>query len=81
MKTLWYIAKKDVLQITKDRNGLILMLVVPLVLISIVGFAFGSFYGDGSSQIHITVALNNQETAQDAFIGKTIASALKVTTS
>jgi ABC-2 type transport system permease protein len=81
MKTLWYIAKKDVLQITKDRNGLILMLVVPLVLISIVGFAFGSFYGDGSSQIQITVALNNQETAQDAFIGKTIASALKVNTS
>ncbi|HWZ17668.1 MAG TPA: ABC transporter permease, partial [Ktedonobacteraceae bacterium] len=67
--------------ITKDRNGLILMLVVPLVLISIVGLAFGSFYGDGSSQIHITVALNNQETAQDAFIGKTIASALKITTS
>src|SRR5437868_4661526 len=81
MKTLWYIAKKDLLQITKDRNGLILMLVVPLVLISIVGFAFGSFYGDGSSQIQIKVALNNQETAQDAFIGKTIASALKVKTS
>ena len=81
MKTLWYIAKKDVLQITKDRNGLILMLVVPLVLISIVGFAFGSFYGDGSSQIQITVALNNQETAQNAFIGKAIASALKVNTS
>jgi ABC-2 type transport system permease protein len=81
MKTLWYIAKKDVLQITKDRNGLILMLVVPLVLISIVGFAFGSFYGDGSSQIQITVALNNQETAHNAFIDKTIASALKVATS
>ena len=81
MKTLWYIAKKDVLQITKDRNGLILMLVVPLVLISLVGFAFGSFYGDGSSQIQIKVALNNQETAQNAFIGKAIASALKVNTS
>ncbi len=80
MKTLWSIAKKDLLQITKDRNGLILMLVVPLVLISIVGFAFGSFYGDGSSQIHITVALSNQETAPEAFIGKTIASALKVKT-
>ena len=39
------------------------MLVVLLVLISIVGFAFGSFYGDGSSQIQIKVALNNQETA------------------
>jgi ABC-2 type transport system permease protein len=81
MKTLWYIAKKDLLQITKDKNGLIFMLVVPLILISIVGFAFGSFYGDGSSQIQIKVALNNQETAQDAFIGKAIASALKVNTS
>ena len=81
MKTLWYIAKKDVLQILKDRNGLILMLAVPLILISIVGFAFGSFSGDGSSQIHITVAFNNQETAQDAFLGKTIASALKITSS
>jgi len=40
MKTLWYITKKDLLQITKDRSGLILMLVVPLILISIVGFAF-----------------------------------------
>jgi ABC-2 type transport system permease protein len=81
MKTLWYIAKKDLLQIIKDKNALILMLAVPLILISIVGFAFGSFYGDGSSQIHITVALNNQETAQDAFIGKTIASALKINSS
>ncbi|MGI9057952.1 MAG: ABC transporter permease [Ktedonobacteraceae bacterium] len=81
MKTLWYIAKKDLLQITKDRNGLILLLAVPLVLISIVGFAFGSFYGNGSSQIQITVALSNQETAQDAFVGKSIASALKVNSS
>jgi ABC-2 type transport system permease protein len=82
MKILWSIAKKDLLQIIKDRNGLILMLVVPLVLISIVGFAFGSFYGGGgSSQIQIKVALNNQETAQDAFIGKAITSALKVNTS
>ncbi|HLI08554.1 MAG TPA: ABC transporter permease [Ktedonobacteraceae bacterium] len=80
MKTLWYIAKKDLLQISKDRNGLILMLLVPLVLISVVGFTFGSFYGSGSSQIQITVALNNQETAQNAFIGKTIASALKINT-
>src|SRR5579875_1601135 len=81
MKTLWYIARKDLLQITRDRNGLTLMLVVPLVLITVVGFAFGSFYNDGSSQIQIVVALNNQETAPDAFIGKAIASALKIKTS
>lgn len=81
MKTLWYIAKKDLLQIMKDKSGLILMLVVPLILISIVGFAFSNVYGDGSSPIQITVALDNQETAPDAFIGKTIANALKVNTS
>jgi ABC-2 type transport system permease protein len=81
MKTLWYIAKKDLLQIVRDRNGLILMLVVPLILISIVGFAFGSFYGNGSSQVQIVVALNNQETGRDAFLGKAISAALKVNTS
>ncbi|WP_220195230.1 ABC transporter permease [Ktedonospora formicarum] len=81
MKTLWYITKKDLLQITRDRNGLIFMLIVPLILISVVGFAFGSFYGDGSSQIQIKVALNNQETAQDAFLGKSIINALKINTS
>jgi ABC-2 type transport system permease protein len=80
MKTLWSIAKKDLLQIAKDRSALILMLMVPLVLIAIVGFAFGSFYGNGSSQIQITVALNNQETAPGSFVGKDIASALKVNT-
>ncbi|GHO45803.1 hypothetical protein KSX_39660 [Ktedonospora formicarum] len=57
------------------------MLIVPLILISVVGFAFGSFYGDGSSQIQIKVALNNQETAQDAFLGKSIINALKINTS
>ncbi len=81
MKTLWYIAKKDLLQVTKDRSALILMLVVPLVLIAVVGFALGNFYGDGNSQISIKVAISNQETAHDAFIGKTIASALKINTS
>ncbi|GCE14495.1 hypothetical protein KTT_43540 [Tengunoibacter tsumagoiensis] len=80
MKALWYIAKKDLLQIIKDRNGLIFMLVVPLILISVVGFALSSFSSDSGSHIQIQVALNNQETAQDAFIGKSIANALKIDT-
>ncbi|GCE21377.1 ABC transporter permease [Dictyobacter kobayashii] len=76
MKTLWYIAQKDLLQVVKDRNALILMLVVPLVLITVVGFALGNLFGDGSSQVKIKVALSNH----DAGIGRTISRALNVNT-
>ncbi|GLV54947.1 hypothetical protein KDH_17940 [Dictyobacter sp. S3.2.2.5] len=76
MKTLWYIAKKDLLQVVKDRNALVLMLVVPLVLITVVGFALGNLYGNNSSQIKIKVALSNH----DAGIGTVIARSLKVDT-
>src|SRR5258707_3004059 len=55
MKNLWYIAKKDLLQILKDRDSLFFLLLVPLVLIVVVGFAFGNLFGNGSSQITITV--------------------------
>src|SRR5579859_2308883 len=78
MRILWYIAKKDLLQVYKDKSGLFLMLAVPLVLISVVGFALGSFYDNGAVQIKVTVALNNQETAHDAYFGRAIASALNI---
>ncbi len=81
MKTLWYIATKDLLQVFKDRNSLILLLFVPLALIVVVGFALGSLFGTGSTQISINVAVNNQDTGQNAYIGKTILSALKINTS
>ena len=80
MKILWYIAKKDLLQVLKDRSSLILLLAVPLMLITVVGFAFGNFFGNGSSQIKIRVAVSNQDTAQNAYIGKAIVSALKINT-
>src|ERR1035438_9069478 len=80
MKTLWYIASKDLLQIFKDRSSLILLLVVPLALIIVVGFALGSLFGTGSTQITIKVAVNNQDTGQNAYIGKTILGALKINT-
>ncbi len=80
MKTLWYIAKKDLLQVAKDRSALVLMLVVPLMLITVVGFAFGNVFGNGSTQIQIKVALSNQDTARDAYIGTIITRALKINT-
>ena len=77
MKTIWYIAKKDLLQVLKDRNSFILLLAVPLVLIAVIGLAFGNIFGSGSSQITITVAVNNQDTG---YVGTSIVEALKVNT-
>lgn len=80
MKTIWYVAKKDLLQVFRDRSALVLMLIVPLTLISVVGFAFGNLFNSGSTQIRVTVALSNQENGQNAYIGKAITNALKIDT-
>lgn len=77
MKNAWYIAQKDLLQVLKDRNSLIFLLVVPLVLIAVVGLAFGNLFGSSSSQITITVALSNQDSG---FVGKAIVNALNINT-
>jgi linearmycin/streptolysin S transport system permease protein len=75
MKNLWYIARKDLLQALKDRNSIFFMLLMPLILITVIGFAFGNIYGGGSSQIDITVALSNQD---NGYVGKAIVQALSV---
>jgi ABC-2 type transport system permease protein len=77
MKNLWYIAKKDLLQILRDRNSLILLLIVPLVLIIVIGLAFGNLFGSGSAQITITVAVSNQDSG---YLGKSIIDALHINT-
>ncbi len=78
MKTLWYIAKKDLLQVLKDRNSFILLLLVPFVLITVVGYALGSFTGNSSSQISINVAVNNQDSG---YVGKAVVDSLKINNS
>lgn len=78
MKNLWYIAKKDLLQILKDRGSLFFLLLVPLILIVVVGFAFGNLFGSRSSQVTITVAVSNQDSG---FLGKSVVQALQVNTS
>lgn len=74
MKTLWYIAKKDLLQVLKDRSSFLLLLVVPLALIAVIGAAFGGFT-NSSTQIAITVAVNNQD---NGYVGKAVVDALKI---
>jgi ABC-2 type transport system permease protein len=77
MKNLWYIARKDLLETIKDKGSLFFMLVMPLVLITVIGLAFGSFFGAGSSQITITVAMSNADTGPT---GKAITQALNIAT-
>ncbi len=77
MKNLWYIAKKDLLQILKDRSSLFFLLLVPLILIVVVGFAFGNLFGSSSSQVTITVAVSNQDSG---LLGKSVVQALQVST-
>jgi len=77
MKTMWYIAKKDLLETLKDRNSFLLLLAVPLVLIAVIGLAFGNIFGSGSSQISIVVAVSNQDTGS---VGTAIVHALNIHT-
>ncbi|MCP4164489.1 MAG: ABC transporter permease [Chloroflexi bacterium] len=46
MRKVWAIAYKDTLIRFRDRNGILLMLVAPLVLAIIIGAAFGGFSAD-----------------------------------
>src|SRR5579883_2121309 len=77
MKTIWYIAKKDLLQTLKDKGSLFFLLLMPLVPITVIGFAFGNLFGSGSTEIDITVAVSNQD---NGYVGKAIVQALHVNT-
>jgi ABC-2 type transport system permease protein len=75
MKTLWYIAKKDLLQVLKDRNSFILLLIVPLILITILGVALGNgIEGNSNKATSFTVSINNKD---DGFIGDALIKALQ----
>ncbi|HLX41209.1 MAG TPA: ABC transporter permease [Ktedonobacteraceae bacterium] len=78
MKAVWYIAKKDLLQVLKDRNSFILLLIVPFALILTVGAAFGGLFNSGSNQIAVTVAVSNHD---NGYVGTTILSALNINNS
>jgi len=74
MKTLWYIAKKDLLQVLTERNSFILLLIVPIMLIAIIGAAFGNDIGGTSKPADFTVAVSNKD---DGYMSDTLLKALQ----
>ncbi|MGI8913658.1 MAG: ABC transporter permease [Chloroflexota bacterium] len=37
LRKIWYVAAKDLLQLTKDRMGLVLLIIIPLALMGVLG--------------------------------------------
>ncbi len=78
MRVVWYIAKKDLMQALTDRGALLILIAVPLVLIAVIGFALGNIFGTGSSQITMTVALDNKDSG---FVGTAVSQSLHINVS
>ncbi len=61
--TAWYIARKDLLLLVKDKRAVVLLLVLPLLFISIVGMTTGQFLTrDENNQRFKIVAVDRCET-------------------
>jgi ABC-2 type transport system permease protein len=77
MKAIWYVAKKDLLHILRDRYSFIIMLLVPFILVTIIGLALPSLglFGNSSQSISLQVAVSDQD--HDA-VGQAVVNALKI---
>lgn len=76
LSKIWSIAYKDLYMTFTDRNAILIMILTPLVLASIIGLAFGSFFNsDGSGSDvpvqDIPVAVVNLDAGTD-FNGTTL---------
>src|SRR2546430_768488 len=76
MKTVWYIARKDLLQTFKDRGSIIFMLAIPMILIAVLGSALTNI-GGSSGPIQVTVAVSNQDSG---YVGQTLEKVLDINT-
>lgn len=77
MNTIWYVAKKDLLQTMKDKMSFFFMLAMPIIFITIFGLILSNAFGS-SGPIQVTVAINNQD---NGAIGQTVMKYLAINTS
>lgn len=63
----WMMIKKDIIQLTRDRNELLLLLLMPIVLITILGLALQGLQNpDAGSVLEIEAAIIDSETTDEA---------------
>lgn len=77
MNTLWYVAKKDLLQTVRDRGSIFFTLLMPMIFITVMGLTLSNAFGN-SGPIQVSVAINNQDSG---FVGQTIVKALAINSS
>ena len=66
MKKIWHIAAKELQIVLRDRNLILIMFLTPIVLATIMGFAFGGMGDSTSSSFqHMPVVLVNLDTGFD----------------
>lgn len=57
--------KKDLLVMIRNRQELLVLLLMPIVLIAILGFALGGVFKGDSPNIHLKVAIINNDNEQE----------------
>lgn len=65
MYKLWTIISNEIFQIYSDRNALLILLLTPLAVASLIGFAFSDVAGETIGISNIPVALVNHDQAVD----------------
>lgn len=74
MNTIWYVAKKDLLQTIKDRGSIFFILVMPMIFITVMGLTLSNAFGD-NGPIKVTVAISNQD---NGFVGQSVVKYLAI---
>ena len=59
--TAWYITRKDLLLLVKDKRAVVLLLVLPLLFISIVGMSTGQFLTRDENNQRFKIAVVDQD--------------------
>jgi ABC-2 type transport system permease protein len=63
----WMMIKKDIIQLKRDRNELLVLLLMPIVLITILGLALQGLQNPGAgSVLEIEAAILDSETTEEA---------------
>ncbi|WP_147804513.1 ABC transporter permease [Alkalicoccus halolimnae] len=63
----WMMIKKDIIQLKRDRNELLVLLLMPIVLITILGLALQGLQNPGAgSVLEIEAAIVDSETTEEA---------------